>query len=126
HPGRHHHQGRPRPPGPARRPAAPAARRALPRGDRAAQARPRGRWRTALVTDFTTEYGPTTATQQVHECHARHVSRRQRGACGEESLLSHPHPELGAPPKLPKGGLRVTPLGGLGEIGRNMTVFEYG
>ncbi|CAL9548170.1 ribonuclease J [Streptomyces sp. enrichment culture] len=40
--------------------------------------------------------------------------------------MSHPHPELGAPPKLPAGGLRVTPLGGLGEIGRNMTVFEYG
>ncbi|MEU8764544.1 ribonuclease J [Streptomyces sp. NPDC048659] len=39
--------------------------------------------------------------------------------------MSHPHPELGTPPKLPKGGLRVTPLGGLGEIGRNMTVFEY-
>ncbi|MDX3855701.1 ribonuclease J [Streptomyces sp. AK02-01A] len=39
--------------------------------------------------------------------------------------MSHPHPELGAPPKLPKNGLRVTPLGGLGEIGRNMTVFEY-
>ncbi|MGP4004113.1 ribonuclease J [Streptomyces sp. 8N706] len=40
--------------------------------------------------------------------------------------MSHPHPELGAPPELPQGGLRVTPLGGLGEIGRNMTVFEYG
>ncbi|MEU1669112.1 ribonuclease J [Streptomyces sparsogenes] len=40
--------------------------------------------------------------------------------------MSHPHPELGPPPKLPKGGLRVIPLGGLGEIGRNMTVFEYG
>ncbi|MFD9797134.1 ribonuclease J [Streptomyces sp. NPDC059070] len=40
--------------------------------------------------------------------------------------MSHPHPELGTPPKLPKNGLRVTPLGGLGEIGRNMTVFEYG
>jgi ribonuclease J len=26
---------------------------------------------------------------------------------------------------LPKGGLRVVPLGGLGEIGRNMTVFEH-
>ena len=39
--------------------------------------------------------------------------------------LSHPHPELSAPAELPKGGLRVIPLGGLGEIGRNMTVFEY-
>ncbi|WP_181788838.1 ribonuclease J [Streptomyces phytophilus] len=40
--------------------------------------------------------------------------------------MSHPHPELGPPPALAKGALRVTPLGGLGEIGRNMTVFEYG
>src|SRR6187431_3731075 len=29
------------------------------------------------------------------------------------------------PPALDSGTLRVTPLGGLGEIGRNMTVFEY-
>ena len=29
------------------------------------------------------------------------------------------------PPALDKGTLRITPLGGLGEIGRNMTVFEY-
>ncbi len=40
--------------------------------------------------------------------------------------MSHPHPELGPPPPLPKGGLRLVALGGLGEIGRNMTVFEYG
>ncbi|MQY16204.1 Ribonuclease J [Streptomyces sp. RB5] len=40
--------------------------------------------------------------------------------------MSHPHPELGPPPPLAEGALRVTPLGGLGEIGRNMTVFEYG
>jgi ribonuclease J len=39
--------------------------------------------------------------------------------------LSHTHPELSAPPELPKGGLRVIPLGGLGEVGRNMTVFEH-
>lgn len=32
--------------------------------------------------------------------------------------------ELPAPPVLPKDTLRVTPLGGLGDIGRNMTVFE--
>jgi ribonuclease J len=29
-------------------------------------------------------------------------------------------------PTLPETGLRVIPLGGLGAIGRNMTVFEYG
>jgi ribonuclease J len=29
------------------------------------------------------------------------------------------------PPPLPAGGLRVVALGGIGEIGRNMTVFEY-
>ncbi len=39
--------------------------------------------------------------------------------------MSHPHPELTAPPELAAGGLRIIPLGGLGEIGRNMTVFEY-
>ena len=39
--------------------------------------------------------------------------------------MSHPHPELNAPGPLAKKGLRVIPLGGLGEIGRNMTVFEY-
>jgi ribonuclease J len=40
--------------------------------------------------------------------------------------LSHIHPDLSAPPPLPAGALRVTALGGLGEIGRNMTVFEFG
>ena len=39
--------------------------------------------------------------------------------------MSHPHPELGAPPALPKNGVRIVALGGLGEVGRNMTVLEY-
>ena len=39
--------------------------------------------------------------------------------------MSHPHPELSTPPPLPRGALRVIALGGLGEVGRNMTVFEY-
>src|SRR5262249_57834351 len=33
--------------------------------------------------------------------------------------------ELEPLPPLAAGGLRITPLGGLGAIGRNMTVFEY-
>ncbi|MBT0567883.1 ribonuclease J [Williamsia sp. CHRR-6] len=33
---------------------------------------------------------------------------------------------LGPPAKLPRNGLRVVALGGIGEIGRNMTVFEFG
>nr|WP_205861143.1 ribonuclease J [Planosporangium flavigriseum] len=32
---------------------------------------------------------------------------------------------MAPPPPLAKGALRVTPLGGLGAIGRNMTLFEY-
>jgi ribonuclease J len=39
--------------------------------------------------------------------------------------VSHPHPELGVPPPLAADGLRLVALGGLGEIGRNMTVFEH-
>jgi ribonuclease J len=39
--------------------------------------------------------------------------------------LSHPHPELTAPPKLAENALRIVALGGLGEVGRNMTVIEH-
>ena len=39
--------------------------------------------------------------------------------------MTHPHPELGTPSPLVDGGLRIVALGGLAEIGRNMTVFEY-
>jgi len=39
--------------------------------------------------------------------------------------MNHPHPGLPYPAKLAKKTLRIVALGGLGEIGRNMTVFEY-
>ncbi|MDD9206369.1 ribonuclease J [Georgenia sp. 10Sc9-8] len=39
--------------------------------------------------------------------------------------MSHPHPDLSPPGPVPADGLRVLPLGGLGEVGRNMTVFEH-
>ena len=39
--------------------------------------------------------------------------------------MNHPHPDLGLPPKLEAKTLRIVALGGLAEVGRNMTVFEY-
>ena len=39
--------------------------------------------------------------------------------------MSHPHPELDLPGPLLDGAVRVVPLGGLGEVGRNMTVVEH-
>ena len=39
-------------------------------------------------------------------------------------MTQHPHPNLGTPPKLVDGGLRIVALGGISEIGRNMTVYE--
>ncbi len=38
--------------------------------------------------------------------------------------MNHLHPDLSLPTKLVHGGLRIVALGGLAEIGRNMTVFE--
>ena len=39
--------------------------------------------------------------------------------------MTHAHPEFSLPPELARDALRIVALGGLGEIGRNMTVFEY-
>jgi ribonuclease J len=39
--------------------------------------------------------------------------------------LSHPHPELTFPPELATKAVRIVALGGLGEVGRNMSVIEY-
>ena len=36
-----------------------------------------------------------------------------------------PHPDLGLPAPLTENGVRVVPLGGLGEVGRNMTIIEH-
>ncbi|WP_336081645.1 ribonuclease J [Nocardia sp. SSK8] len=50
---------------------------------------------------------------------------RGRGDAPATPRATAPQDRLGPPPKLPKNGLRLFALGGIGEIGRNMTVFEY-
>ncbi len=49
--------------------------------------------------------------------HVRNVVKSMQG-----SDLTQP---LDPPPAAPRGGLRIYALGGISEIGRNMTVFEY-
>ena len=39
--------------------------------------------------------------------------------------MSNAHPDLSLPAPLVDGGVRITPLGGLGEVGRNMAVIEH-
>lgn len=49
---------------------------------------------------------------------------RRRGALKAMQGVDLTH-RLPQPPKTPKNGLRIVALGGISEIGRNMTVFEY-
>ncbi len=54
----------------------------------------------------------------------RQPSKRSETAAPQPaSVIAQP---AGLPPALPRNGLRVFALGGIGEIGRNMTVFEFG
>src|SRR3954465_13317640 len=68
-----------------------------------------------------TSCGPTSPRAGCCErADRQHSERAER-----RSPVSHPHPELGPPPPLAENGLRVIALGGLGEVGRNMSVLEY-
>ncbi|MFC5993180.1 ribonuclease J [Pseudonocardia hispaniensis] len=53
------------------------------------------------------------------------MEHRERPAPRAADEVSPAELPTGPPPPLPDGGLRVFALGGIGEIGRNMTVFEH-
>ncbi|WP_430332125.1 ribonuclease J [Rhodococcus sp. ACT016] len=55
----------------------------------------------------------------------RSQSRRSGRSKPPAPAVVDPTDRLGLPPKAPAKGLRVVALGGIGEIGRNMTVFEH-
>ena len=52
-------------------------------------------------------------------------SRSRRPASQQSVSPQQQDTPLVAPPKYRKGSMRIVPLGGLGEIGRNMNVIEY-
>ncbi|MYR05852.1 RNase J family beta-CASP ribonuclease [Gordonia sp. SID5947] len=59
----------------------------------------------------------------------RHERRDRRGDNRDRGSQASSVPavdRLGTPRRAPRTGLRIVALGGIGEIGRNMTVFEYG
>ncbi len=55
----------------------------------------------------------------------RSESGRDRAPRSPSQPIGDATDRLGLPVKLPRRGLRVVALGGIGEIGRNMTVFEF-
>ena len=55
----------------------------------------------------------------------RRVAQNSTAAQRPDARVVDPTERLGTPPKAPRDGLRVVALGGIGEIGRNMTVFEH-
>lgn len=65
---------------------------------------------------------PTHSPQQSPKPVAQNSARTQRP---DARVQFDPTERLGAPPTAPFAGLRVVALGGIGEIGRNMTVFEH-
>lgn len=53
-------------------------------------------------------------------------TRKRKGAIHKEFTSSAPIKKSKPISKLAKGKLRIVPIGGCEEVGRNMTVFEYG
>ncbi|MEK0306971.1 ribonuclease J [Bifidobacterium favimelis] len=55
----------------------------------------------------------------------RSATRRRSSGAIQRGKGTQTEGRLVAPPKYRKGSMRIVPLGGLGEIGRNMNVIEY-
>ncbi|WP_063040276.1 ribonuclease J [Nocardia grenadensis] len=124
----------------ARREAGPAApapepqQETVPTPEVAEPAEPTVERETETVATESAPVTETAAPEARGQRSRRGGKGRQSGrGRGDQARSSPPvTPEAAAqdrlalPPKLPKHGLRVFALGGIGEIGRNMTVFEYG
>ncbi|MFZ2178132.1 MAG: RNase J family beta-CASP ribonuclease [Rhodococcus sp. (in: high G+C Gram-positive bacteria)] len=70
---------------------------------------------------------PSTKVGAANKTPSRSGGRRGGGGRKQDTRVAPAGAmaRLGPPPKAPFNGLRVVALGGIGEIGRNMTVFEH-
>lgn len=57
--------------------------------------------------------------------HSRQSRDGHHGKSDRGGASFHPRRPSGVVPETPKGTLRIIPIGGCEEVGRNMTVFEY-
>src|SRR5690606_39069222 len=103
------------------------------RSGRPRSSRTSSRWSPVSPAPISRTSAPTATPPPAAPCrrctapldersHALNANERARVCPTEETSMSTP---IAAPEPLAQGTLRVTPIGGLGEIGRNMTAFEY-
>lgn len=126
----------PRPPQPPAAPEKPAAATPPAPSEAEAPAAPVQQAAPEKAAAPEKSTGPAKATEsRTGQDRQRKQGRSRQGGRGRgDQSAPQPDPRaavapqdrLGAPPKAPSNGLRVFALGGIGEIGRNMTVFEYG
>jgi ribonuclease J len=69
--------------------------------------------------------------QRPHSGHSSHGGGNRRSFGRDDRRpprppYSHGEPKLGQPLELAPGNIRIIPLGGVEEVGRNMTMFEIG
>jgi len=69
--------------------------------------------------------GGTGQSERGRKQRSRGSGRARTEQVREPEVVTPAQDRLGPPAKAPRNGLRVFALGGIGEIGRNMTVFEY-
>ena len=73
----------------------------------------------------TSKAAPQKRSPQKKTSQNRRGGQNQSGQRRGDARVVENTTRLATPPKLPSGGMRIVALGGIGEIGRNMTVFEF-
>ncbi len=80
---------------------------------------------TGAQTKSTTKRTTRRESQKNGQRGGKRTTQRGSRSRAQKTQAVAPEQVIIAPPKYRKGSMRIVPLGGLGEIGRNMNVIEY-